>query len=495
LFVLVESHADPENIAMRKSESRPTRTHWRSVVLTTLLATTLATCARPTPAHAAPSASPRFDISPITHLPGLALGPNDTIESFDLAVDDSAIHLAINPVVNTRYEHREQLWYWRLPGSGAPQTTPVLLVKDRVFAPRIRVDGEAIRIAYSSADSLRLLTSLDGGVHWVGRALGAIPGGGDVALAWVAASGDTVELACAAARATAMVGVDPTSDGPGERAARNQQGLYLFVSKSPGSPRWIQAISSPTESLPLEPIVSYACPGTASVIWLSREYGFEPWNKSIPRSLTVGARLYRVDLASGRSQELKDRAVRRYGGRVIPGFGSVNAMAIADGRGGASFLYDAAEFRSARLACGDSTFVSGPLPGLQSSRLSGSPQSIVTVPSGGKTSVVWIDCRNRGNPYRNLDEQGKIAALVSDVGMWKNDDVYCGVLDDSVPGSPLMLGETEITSPGGHAQILRAEAQGDSIVVVWAGRQRVGPTLDSHGATDLLFLTRIRLRP
>jgi hypothetical protein len=105
---------------------------------------------------------------------------------------------------------------------------------------------------------------------------------------------------------------------------------------------------------------------------------------------------------------------------------------------------------------------------------------------GGR--IVWIDSRHTTNNLLIAIATGQDQSL-------RNNDVFSLPLSSVIESEtrPSSLTPDRLTRGSSHARIVQAQPMGDSLWVIWAGRSRVGRTLESFGEPPQLFWTRLPL--
>jgi len=409
----------------------------------------------------------------------LALTPQDRITGLDIAAQDTTIYFAAT--VTTAVTHKTELWYWRQSFPGLVSSAPVRLAGDYCDAPRIAVGGGVIQVAYSSGTALCLVRSKDDGLHWEDRILANNPPGRVRAASWIHATADSMAIAYT------LTGFKMPRMAADSIQFMNS-GIYLYTESRRSEGLTTQILSVPWAGYGEgEPGVQHLADG-GWILWVNLDESIQPRAELLGMPpYTAMSFLYRIRGAVDGN---------RYAGRCqfrSPHPMTVIAKVIPVPVGTCTGLL----LQSDRLYCttGDSLSSGSSLVAVDSTvvcdvgRMLGS--TIAVGGLGRQTAAVWVDCRDRVDPLAHAGMRTAVRGLLSGVEDWPNNDLYAAALRCS-PGAGTELGpQCRITSGIGLVRFVRAATLGDTCIVVWAGKSRVGENEGSKGAADRVFLTSL----
>ena len=406
----------------------------------------------------------------------LALTPQDRISGLDIAAQDTTIYFAATVRVAVTY--KTELWYWKQSFPGLVSSAPVRLAGDQCVAPRIAVNGRVIQVAYSSGTALRLFRSQDGGLHWEDRTLANNPRGRVGQASWVHATADSVAIAYS------LTGFDIPREEADSLHFMNS-GIYLYTESARSGGLTTQILSVPWAGFGQdEPSVQHLADG-GWILWVNLREFIQPRAKSLGLPpYTYLSFLYRIrgdidgNRYAGRCQLHSARPVNLIA-RVVPvPVGACTGLLLG----------------SDRLYCttGDSLSSGSSLEAVDSTvcDVDEGLRSTIAVGGLGRQAVaVWVDWRHRVDPLAHADTLTAMRGLLSGIEDWPNNDLYAAALRCS-PGFGIGLGpQRRITSGIGLVRFVRTATLGDTCIVVWAGKSKVGEHEDSWGAADRVFLT------
>lgn len=120
------------------------------------------------------------------------------------------------------------------------------------------------------------------------------------------------------------------------------------------------------------------------------------------------------------------------------------------------------------------------------------PLALAPGPRDGQ-ALAWIDARFRKSDRRWWNPLGGFP-WSDDSPYWRNNDVFIARLPNAgTAGAGDALQPRRITRAPAYARTLALQALPNRLILLWAGRPRVGRTLDSFGASPALYYTVINI--
>lgn len=397
------------------------------------------------------------------HIPGLVLGPQDKIVSFDLAARDTTVYVALEVHTTDQGmlpEHHAQVWFWKVTTDGRSLSIPLVLARDMAFAPRIVLDGDSVFIAYAMPRSVGLFAAEIGGQDWRSRAVSGELSQYVRALAWRPVEGYDPSLLIVLSADNPTVATEDTM--------RTQDcGLWLW-SMGDRKPRLRQLVSAPR-------VFGDQCQPTVGsngmIAWASQEILGKA--TAMGSAGTPVSRVYVIDPSSGSVP----RSCTRQGSEIAP---PICSTAIyCDGEKCTLLAMSGSLLalpldRSGRGAPSRTRSILDP-------RWLGMTSCLQVMREGATDELVWIDGRHQKDPLPRLG----LAGLPMDIGPLPSADIYIGHLTS---GEALTLDRARrLTAGTPLVRSIRVVQHGSATSIFWAGKANAAV----RDLGDQLFVMRV----